>query len=94
MCDWMKYDIEIGGIIKTVESVCNDYFVLGYTEYLKKAIKEQNSELTNLLTEKLLDWYDTNIEKIMNSDFIYNKNNQEMTIKVLKELNFYTKQFT
>lgn len=67
------YTIEIEGVRNTINSYAIDSFTKTYTNQLSKLTLPKDRQLIYLLTQKLLEWYNENYEKIMASNFVMNK---------------------
>jgi hypothetical protein len=73
-----EFIIELGGIIGTIQTYTRNPFMTGYTKALKKAVRENDLETTIIALDKVIDWYDNEIEKINNDEYVFNK---EMHVK-------------
>jgi len=83
-----QFSLELNGIVGTILDYTRDPYIVGYTNSLEKSIQENNTELQKLTVQKLIHWYHNHISEIMESQYIYNKDNHVQTLKYLED--FYT----
>ena len=82
--------LEIEGITNTIKDYTRDNFILSYANKLKKLSYPDDKSLINIVTKKLLEWYDIEIEEIKVNQFISNINVHCKSIMILKEINKLT----
>lgn len=80
-----EFIIELGGIIGTIHTYTRNPFMVGYTTELKKAIRHNDMDTTKIVLDKVIGWYNGEIDKISNDDYVFNKNMHKKAYNILKE---------
>ncbi|GEM_PF-570956 len=78
-----EFNLEIEGVIGTIMSFTKDPFIIGYTNGLRKAIKENDNDLILIILKKLLLWYKENNEIIQNDRYVHNKDAHVKSLNIL-----------
>ncbi len=78
-----EFNLEIEGVIGTIMSFTKDPFIIGYTNGLRKAIKEKDNELILIVLKKLLQWYNENNDAIQNDRYVHNKDAHTKSLNIL-----------
>ena len=80
-----EFMIELNGIIGTIHTYTRNPFMMGYTKELKKAVENNDYEMIQIVLDKVIDWYNQEIEKIIHDDFVINKSYHEKAYSILRE---------
>jgi Mg2+ and Co2+ transporter CorA len=80
-----EFIIELGGIIGTIHTYTRNPFMVGYTRELKRAIRQNDTLMTKIILDKVIDWYDEEIENISNDQYIFNKSMHQKAYNILLE---------
>jgi len=80
-----EFMIELNGIIGTIHTYTRNPFMMGYTNELKKAIDNNDLDSVKIVLDKVIDWYNDEIEKIKNDDYVINKGMHEKAYGILRE---------
>jgi hypothetical protein len=80
-----EFAIELCGIIGTIQTYTRNPFMTGYTRELKKAIRNNDMETTRIALDKVIDWYDDEIEKINQDEYVFNKDMHAKAYNILNE---------
>ena len=80
-----EFMIELNGIIGTIHTYTRNPFMMGYTKELKKAIDNNDLDSVKIVLDKVIDWYNDEIEKIKNDDYVINKGMHEKAYGILRE---------
>ncbi len=80
-----EFIIELGGIIGTIHTYTRNPFMVGYTKELKKAIRLNDPETTRLVLDKVIEWYNEEIDKITNDEYVFNKQMHKKAYDILLE---------
>ena len=78
--------VEKEGIINTINDYTREHFIRNYTTILHKVKYPEDKEQILLITYRLIDWYEENLESILNNQYVNNKHEHTKSIKLLKEL--------
>lgn len=79
-----EFILELNGIIGTIRTYTRNPFMMGYTEALKDSVECNDYEMMQIVLDKVIDWYNDEIEKIANDDFVINKSNHEKAYGILR----------
>ncbi len=77
--------VEIEGLAQTIIQYTNNNFVRSYASKLEKIDLNNQNEVFRLLVSKLVDWYDTEIDHIINNEFVGNKDAHLRSYELLKK---------
>jgi len=80
-----EFAIELGGIIGTIQTYTRNPFMTGYTKELKKAIAHNDLVSLRIALDKVIGWYEEEIEKINNDDYVFNKEMHHKAYSILHE---------
>jgi Mg2+ and Co2+ transporter CorA len=80
-----EFIIELGGIIGTIHTYTRNPFMVGYTRELKRAIRKNDTFMTKIILDKVIDWYDEEIENISKDQYVFNKNMHQKAYNILLE---------
>jgi len=80
-----EFMIELNGIIGTIHTYTRNPFMMGYTEELKKAFENNDLDSVKIVLDKVIDWYNDEIEKIKSDDYVINKGMHEKAYGILRE---------
>ncbi len=80
-----EFMIELNGIIETIHTYTRNPFMVGYTKELRKSMKYNDMDTLRIALDKLIGWYNEEIEAIKSDDYIFNKNMHEKAYDILKE---------
>ncbi|MDD5293824.1 MAG: hypothetical protein PHW40_05890 [Candidatus Izemoplasmatales bacterium] len=80
-----EFIVELGGIIGTIHTYTRNPFMVGYTRELKKAIRQNDTDTTKIVLDKVINWYNDEIDKIENDEYIFNKNMHKKAYDILLE---------
>jgi uncharacterized protein YbgA (DUF1722 family) len=80
-----EFIIELGGIIGTIQTYTRNPFMNGYTKELKKAVTHNDLETTKIALDKVIGWYEEQIEKINNDEYVFNKEMHAKAYHILHE---------
>lgn len=78
--------IERYGLINTINDYTREHYVRSYTDILAVLIFPRDKEKIIKVVYRLLEWYEDNIEKILNNQHIYNKMEHAKSQTILKDL--------
>ena len=84
--NWTKYQIECDGITNSIKQVTKDPYIIGYLDLLKISILNQDKNIANEVTSRLIHWYGMHLDAFLKDPFIYDKANQEKTFLLLKKM--------
>ena len=80
-----KYQLEIEGIIETINDYAIEHFIRSYTKQLRSLSLPSDFELISVIVDRLVAWYQSNIEAINASHFVSNKNEHQISYELLIE---------
>ncbi len=80
-----EFMIELNGIIGTIHTYTRNPFMIGYTQELKKSAETNDYETMQIVLDKVIDWYNHEIDKIVTDDFVINKSYHEKAYGILRE---------
>jgi hypothetical protein len=80
-----EYQLEIEGIIETINEYAIENFVRSYTKQLKHLSYPQDKETISIIIDRLVDWYQRSMETIDNSRFVPNKHEHHQSYSLLIE---------
>lgn len=78
--------LELEGLTKTITDYTRDNFIISYSLKLSKLSFPEDKSKIHLITKKLLDWYEDNIEDIKSNQYLPNVNAHIKSINILEEL--------
>lgn len=78
--------IERNGIINTINEYTREHFITNYTTLFHEYTYPKEKNEIMQVTERLLEWYDNNIDDIRTNEFVRNKHEHEKSIHLLTEL--------
>ena len=79
-----EFAIELEGVIGTIHTYTRNPFMMGYTKELKRAVKENDLDMIKLILDKVISWYNDELDKIQNDEYVFNKNMHEKAYDILK----------
>ena len=82
-----EFSIELAGVIGTIKSYTSDPFIIGYIGELKKALENEQMYMAELIITKLVNWYNDQINDIMEDRYVYNKDAHRKSYQILKNYN-------
>lgn len=77
--------IEIEGLCKTIIHYTNDEFVRSYAEQLLELEFPKDTDRIKLLIDRLFDWYEDEIDRIVKSEYIHNKKTHLKSYNLITE---------
>ena len=80
-----EFMIELNGIIGTIHTYTRNPFMMGYTKELKRAFENNDLDSVKIVLDKVIDWYNDEIEKIKSDDYVINKGMHEKAYGILRE---------
>ncbi|MFH5881744.1 hypothetical protein [Liberiplasma polymorphum] len=80
-----EFMVELNGIIETIHTYTRNPFMMGYTKELRKSIRQNDIEMLQIVLDKVISWYNEEIEAIKSDEYIFNKNMHEKAYDILKE---------
>lgn len=80
------YSMEIDAISKIINSYTVDLFIQSYCEQLKKYKLPEDYIKIKEIINRLVKWYENNIEQIRSSRFVMNKHEHEKSNELLIKL--------
>ncbi len=80
-----EFMVELDGVIGTIHTYTRNPFMMGYTRELKRAVKHDDLDKIKIILDKVISWYNEEIDKIKNDEYIFNKNMHEKAYFILKE---------
>ncbi|MDY0211003.1 MAG: hypothetical protein RBQ91_06340 [Acholeplasma sp.] len=84
-------EIELNGISGTITNYTRNPYIIGYIDALKRFMHEHNEKMIMVIVGKLVDWYKSSIDEILNNDYISNKQDHLSTKKLLESILSYQK---
>ena len=78
--------IEYDGIYGTIDDYTSDPNIMNYLLKLKTGIDELDYEVVKYSLEEIIKWYDKNIEKIRNNEFVHNWGSHQKNRTLLKDI--------
>ncbi len=79
-----EFAVELEGVIGTIHTYTRNPFMMGYTKELKRAVKENDLDMIKLILDKVISWYNDELDKIQNDEYVFNKNMHEKAYDILK----------
>jgi len=80
-----EFAIELEGVIGTIHTYTRNPFMMGYTRELKKAVKQNDVDTVKIILDKVIGWYNEELEKIKSDEYVFNKNMHEKAYGILTE---------
>ncbi|MBN2504057.1 MAG: hypothetical protein JXB20_01815 [Bacilli bacterium] len=80
-----EFLVELGGIIGTIHTYTRNPFMVGYTTELKRAIKSNDVDTAKIVLDKVIGWYNDEIDKISNDQYVFNKKMHRKAYSILLE---------
>ncbi len=80
-----EFMIELDGVIGTIHTYTRNPFMMGYTKELKKAVRQNDVDTMKIILDKVIGWYNEELDKIKNDEYVFNKNMHEKAYGILKE---------
>lgn len=77
---------EVVGLANTINEYTRDHYVKNYTKILVEASIKGDCERMEGVIERLLIWYKSVIDEIMEDKYIYNKGQHKKSINLLEEI--------
>ena len=79
-------DIEIAGIVNTINDYTREHFIRNYTSKLLQCSYPSDKDTILRLGYRLIEWYSSHIDKIEEDQYLHNKHEHHKSIKILNEL--------
>jgi hypothetical protein len=73
------------GLISTIEGYTRDHYIKNYTSQLSQLDFEKDKVMVMALIQRLLDWYEENIDEIRSNQFVHNIREHEKSIRLLQK---------
>ncbi len=80
-----EFMIELNGIIGTIHTYTRNPFMMGYTLELKKAVENNDFEAIKIVLDRVIEWYNSEIENIKNDEYVINKGMHEKAYGILQK---------
>ncbi len=80
-----EFMIELNGIIETIHTYTRNPFMVGYTKELRKSIRYNDIETLRIVLDKVIEWYQEEIDHIVHDEYVFNKTMHEKAFGILKE---------
>ena len=80
------YSIEIEGVSNTIKSYTVESYIHSYSNQLTLYQLPSDYKKISIIVSRLLEWYEENIEQILSSKFVMNKEEHLKSKDVLNEL--------
>ncbi len=80
-----EFIVELNGIIGTIHTYTRNPFMMGYTQELKKAVENNDFDTMRIVLDRVIEWYNEEIDKIKNDDYVLNKSMHEKAYGILCE---------
>ncbi len=80
-----EFMIELNGIIDTIHTYTRNPFMMGYTKELRNAIEHNDLETLQIALDKVIEWYQSTIERIEADEYIFNKSMHQKAYSILRE---------
>ncbi len=80
-----EFMIELNGIIETIHTYTRNPFMVGYTKELRKSIRYNDIETLRIVLDKVIAWYQEEIDHIVHDEYVFNKTMHEKAFGILKE---------
>ncbi len=80
-----EFMVELDGVIGTIHTYTRNPFMMGYTRELKRAVKHDDLEKVKIILDKVITWYNEEIDKIKNDEFVFNKSMHEKAYHILRQ---------
>lgn len=80
------FSLEVEGISKTVNDYAVENFIRSYSKQLQTLELPKDEKRIAILVERLLEWYENNIDKIDSSRFVMNKEEHHKSMHLLGEI--------
>lgn len=68
-----EFLIELEGVVGTILTYTRNPFMLGYTKELKKALFENDMDTVKIILDKVIGWYNEEMENIDGDEYVFNK---------------------
>jgi hypothetical protein len=79
-------EIELNGIIGTITNYTKNPYIVGYTTLLERYVHDNNQEMIKCSVQRLINWYDENINLILTNEYLNNKKDHIFTKSLLEEI--------
>jgi len=80
------FDLEVEGITETINEYATSHFIISYSKQLQQLRLPEDREKIIVIVNRLISWYKDKIEDIRNSAFIVNKEQHDLSLNLLREL--------
>ena len=78
--------IKLHGIIGCIKKYTDEPSMRNLVEELERALKSNNMEIIIFCCKEIKDWYNKNINEILNNELVYNKSTHKDNLKILDEI--------
>lgn len=78
--------LEAQGLASTINEYTRNHYIRNYTSLLVEFSNNEELDKLLLVIKKLIEWYDVEIFRMRNNDFIYNLEVHEKSYILLKEV--------
>ncbi len=78
--------LEVNGLASTINEYTRNHYIRNYTNFLVKFSESKEIDNLSLVIERLIDWYEIEIIKMRENEFLYNLEVHEKSFNLLKEV--------
>lgn len=78
--------IEIPGMVETINEYTMEHYIRNYTTLLSSFHQSDDTENMLYVIERLIEWYEDNLNDIEHNKYIYNKHEHRKSYALLMEL--------
>lgn len=78
--------IEVYGLFDTVNEYTRNHYIKNYLRKMVEFTKSEEWEYLIIVIDKLIEWYENEIEIIREDKYIYNTSDHEKSFNLLKEM--------
>ncbi len=79
-----EFLIELDGVIGTIHTYTRNPFMMGYTKEMKKAAADNDLDTLKIILDKVIGWYNEEIDKIKTDAYVFNKHMHQKAYDILK----------
>jgi len=81
--------LEVHGLAATINEYTRNHYIRNYTSLLIKFSDESKIDNLALIVDRLIDWYNVEIDIMRDNKFLYNLKAHEKSFLLLKEVRRY-----
>jgi len=78
--------LELKALSKTICEYSTDNFIVSYAEQIKDVEYPEDLDTMTILIDRLIVWYEEEMQRIINDDYIHSKQSHIKSYNLLKEL--------